>query len=51
LGLSPKRGTTVGAQPANEEQRVTDEARDIIDWAFFEKSRTELGPGFIRILS
>jgi HPt (histidine-containing phosphotransfer) domain-containing protein len=30
---------------------VTDEARDIVDWAFFEKSRTELGPGFIRILS
>jgi HPt (histidine-containing phosphotransfer) domain-containing protein len=30
---------------------VTDQARDIIDWAYFEKSRTELGPGFIRILS
>ena len=30
---------------------MTDEARDIIDWAYFEKSRTELGPGFIRILS
>jgi HPt (histidine-containing phosphotransfer) domain-containing protein len=30
---------------------VTDEARDIVDWAFFEKSRTELGPGFIKILS
>ena len=30
---------------------MTDEARDIIDWAFFEKSRTEMGPGFIRILS
>jgi len=29
-----------------------DEARpDIIDWALFEKSRAELGPGFIRILS
>lgn len=24
---------------------------DIIDWAHFEKSRGELGPGFIRILS
>jgi HPt (histidine-containing phosphotransfer) domain-containing protein len=24
---------------------------DIIDWAYFEKSRTEMGPGFIRILS
>ena len=26
-------------------------APDIIDWAHFEKSRTDLGPGFIRILS
>ena len=30
---------------------MTDEARDIVDWAHFEKSRAELGPGFIRILS
>jgi HPt (histidine-containing phosphotransfer) domain-containing protein len=30
---------------------VTDEARDIVDWAYFEKNRSELGPGFIRILS
>jgi HPt (histidine-containing phosphotransfer) domain-containing protein len=30
---------------------VADTARDIVDWAFFEKSRTELGPGFIRILN
>jgi HPt (histidine-containing phosphotransfer) domain-containing protein len=30
---------------------VTDEARNIVDWAHFEKSRAELGPGFIRILS
>jgi len=30
---------------------VTGEARDIVDWVHFEKSRTELGPGFIRILS
>ena len=30
---------------------MTDDARDIIDWAYFEKSRAELGPGFIRILS
>jgi histidine phosphotransfer protein HptB len=37
--------------PAFEEQGVADEARDIVDWAYFEKSRTELGPGFIRILS
>ena len=30
---------------------MADEAQDIVDWGFFEKSRTELGPGFIRILS
>ena len=30
---------------------MTDEARDIVDWVHFEKSRTELGPSFIRILS
>jgi HPt (histidine-containing phosphotransfer) domain-containing protein len=30
---------------------VADEARDVVDWTYFEKSRTELGPGFIRILS
>ena len=30
---------------------LTGEARDIVDWVHFEKSRTELGPGFIRILS
>jgi HPt (histidine-containing phosphotransfer) domain-containing protein len=30
---------------------LTDEVRNIVDWAHFEKSRTELGPGFIRILS
>lgn len=30
---------------------MTDEARDIVDWAYFEKSRAELGPGFIKILS
>jgi HPt (histidine-containing phosphotransfer) domain-containing protein len=34
-----------------EEQDVTGEARDIVDWVHFEKSRAELGPGFIRILS
>ena len=28
-----------------------DEGSDIIDWGHFEKSRSELGPGFIRILS
>ncbi len=30
---------------------MTDAARDIVDWVYFEKNRTELGPGFIRILS
>jgi len=30
---------------------VSEEARDIVDWAHFERSRSELGPGFIRILS
>jgi len=27
-----------------------DEGIDIVDWVHFEKSRAELGPGFIRIL-
>ena len=44
--MGPRPGS-----PAREEQGVADEARDIIDWAHFEKCRTELGPGFIRILS
>ncbi len=30
---------------------MTDEARNIVDWVHFEKSRAELGPGFIRILT
>jgi HPt (histidine-containing phosphotransfer) domain-containing protein len=30
---------------------LSDEQPNIVDWAFFEKSRTELGPGFIRILT
>jgi len=34
-----------------EELRVAEEARDIVDWAHFEKCRSEMGPGFIRILS
>ncbi len=29
----------------------SDGAPDIIDWVHFERSRAELGPGFIRILS
>ncbi len=28
-----------------------DDGSDIIDWGLFEKSRAELGPGFIKILS
>jgi HPt (histidine-containing phosphotransfer) domain-containing protein len=30
---------------------VSDERPEIVDWVHFEKSRAELGPGFIRILS
>ncbi len=30
---------------------MADSDRDIVDWAYFEKNRSELGPGFIRILS
>ncbi len=30
---------------------MSDEARDVVDWVHFEKSRAELGPAFIRILS
>ena len=30
---------------------MSDDASDIVDWVHFEKSRSELGPGFIRILS
>ena len=29
----------------------TDDGTDIVDWVHFEKSRKELGPGFIRLLS
>ena len=28
-----------------------DDSSDVVDWLYFEKSRAELGPGFIRILS
>ena len=35
----------------NEEPNLAVEASGVIDWAHFEKSRSELGPGFIRILS
>jgi HPt (histidine-containing phosphotransfer) domain-containing protein len=30
---------------------MSDDEPEIVDWAHFEKSRAELGPGFIRILS
>lgn len=30
---------------------LTDDELEIVDWVHFEKSRAELGPGFIRILS
>lgn len=30
---------------------MSDDRSDIVDWALFEKNRTELGPGFIRIIS
>lgn len=30
---------------------MTDDQLDLVDWMHFEKSRAELGPGFIRILS
>ena len=32
-------------------EHLSDELPNTVDWAHFEKSRTELGPGFIRILS
>ena len=41
-----------GMQPAAfGAASLNDEAPDIIDWVHFERSRAELGPGFIRILS
>ena len=30
---------------------MSDEVQNVVDWAHFEKYRTELGPGFIRILT
>jgi HPt (histidine-containing phosphotransfer) domain-containing protein len=33
-----------------EESQVSDD-QNIVDWVHFERSRSELGPGFIRILS
>jgi HPt (histidine-containing phosphotransfer) domain-containing protein len=31
--------------------KLSDGSPEIVDWVHFERSRTELGPGFIRILS
>jgi HPt (histidine-containing phosphotransfer) domain-containing protein len=39
----------VPGTPGAKEKWVSDE-QDIVDWVHFERSRTELGPGFIRIL-
>ena len=33
-----------------DEQAKLNDGNGIVDWAYFEKSRAELGPGFIRIL-
>ena len=30
---------------------MTDDQIDLVDWMYFEKSRAELGGGFIRILT
>lgn len=35
----------------SQADKESEGAPDIVDWAHFEKSRAELGPGFIRILS
>jgi histidine phosphotransfer protein HptB len=40
-----------GFDLSDADNNPTDGAPDLIDWAHFEKSRADLGPGFIRILS
>ena len=37
--------------PKRAGSKNVDNGSDIVDWVHFEKSRAELGPGFIRILS
>jgi HPt (histidine-containing phosphotransfer) domain-containing protein len=37
--------------PGAEEQTLSEDGSDIVDWVHFERSRAELGSGFIRILS
>ena len=49
-GLGMVRGTAPGPGVLGSIRHV-DDGSDIIDWVHFEKSRAELGPGFIRILS
>jgi HPt (histidine-containing phosphotransfer) domain-containing protein len=34
-----------------QERTLSEALPDVVDWTHFEKSRAELGPGFIRILS
>jgi HPt (histidine-containing phosphotransfer) domain-containing protein len=45
-----ERGTTPEDRAARSKD-LSDDSPDIVDWVHFEKSRSELGPGFIRILS
>jgi histidine phosphotransfer protein HptB len=33
-----------------DDDNQQDDGQDIVDWVYFERSRAELGPGFIRIL-
>jgi len=33
-----------------DDESFSDDGHDVVDWVYFEKSRAELGPGFIRIL-
>ena len=44
------RGTTP-LDRGTRSSDLSDDSPDIVDWVHFEKSRAELGPGFIRILS
>src|SRR3954447_17574459 len=47
--LNQQRGAT--PEGARGALVLSENRSDIIDWVHFEKSRAELGPGFIRILS
>jgi HPt (histidine-containing phosphotransfer) domain-containing protein len=58
-GLVTEDWKRAGARPAarwsgdelTDADTSDESAPDIVDWAHFEKSRADLGPGFIRILS